>query len=317
MLRTTSPTSLELCSRRSEGNDASCLLKTINLSGRILFWFFCLKTWILSLKKVEFSLSILYYLYIIIYSISLLSLVYFTQVEEVILYYFIYFSIILNTVELKSDSFITEAKCIGKDPRSLQDRLQELPEQHWEETGPTRHGKPVLRTQDGSGRTKSPTGTAALFLPRVYQTRRSSNSTRRWWLVASRHLVGVWPERLPQKPPCEDRPGKGKLRGGPAGRESTEADPRQSALHSFSLQVHLACRHTQRRLLPVQPPHHWLLPAGGVGRRHRPAGGWDHRSDLTPENLRSSPRGWACGCLWADVVSCLQIIFGRLPGTRN
>lgn len=122
--------------------------------------------------------------------------------------------------------------------------------------------------------------------------------------MASRHLVGVWPERLPQKPSCEDGPGKGKLRGGPAGRESTEADPRQSALHSLSLQVHLACRHTQRRLLPVQPPHHWLLPAGGVGRRHRPAGGWDHRSDLTPENLRSDvcELTWSLACrLYSDV----------------
>ena len=48
--------------------------------------------------------------------------------------------------------FSTAADCAGEDPGSLQDRIQELPEQHGEEAGPARHGKPLLRTQDGSGR---------------------------------------------------------------------------------------------------------------------------------------------------------------------
>lgn len=45
----------------------------------------------------------------------------------------------------------TEADSAGKDPGCLQDRLQELSEQHREETGPARDGKSVLRAQDGSG----------------------------------------------------------------------------------------------------------------------------------------------------------------------
>lgn len=108
--------------------------------------------------------------------------------------------------------------------------------------------------------------------------------------MASHPSIGVWPERFPQKPSREDGHDKGKLRGGPAGWESTEADPRQSAVHPLSLQVHLACCHTQRCLLPVQPPHHWLLPAGGVGWCHRSARGWDHRSDSNAVNT-ASPAG--------------------------
>lgn len=45
----------------------------------------------------------------------------------------------------------TETDCTGKDPGCLPDWLQELSEQHGEETGPARDGKSLLRTQDGSG----------------------------------------------------------------------------------------------------------------------------------------------------------------------
>lgn len=49
----------------------------------------------------------------------------------------------------------TAADSAGKDPGCLQDWLQELPEQHGEETGPARDGKSLLWTQDGSGKTHS------------------------------------------------------------------------------------------------------------------------------------------------------------------
>ena len=38
-----------------------------------------------------------------------------------------------------------------QDSGRLPDRLQELPEQHGEEAGPTGDGEPLLRTQDGTG----------------------------------------------------------------------------------------------------------------------------------------------------------------------
>lgn len=49
---------------------------------------------------------------------------------------------------------VTAANGTGKDPWRLQNRLQELPEQHREETGPSGDRKPLLWTQNGSG--KSP-----------------------------------------------------------------------------------------------------------------------------------------------------------------
>lgn len=49
---------------------------------------------------------------------------------------------------------VTAANGTGKDPWRLQNRLQELPEQHREETGSSGDRKPLLWTQNGSG--KSP-----------------------------------------------------------------------------------------------------------------------------------------------------------------
>lgn len=49
----------------------------------------------------------------------------------------------------------TAADGAGKDPGRVQDWLQELPEQHGEETGPAGHGKSLLWKKDGSGETHS------------------------------------------------------------------------------------------------------------------------------------------------------------------
>lgn len=50
---------------------------------------------------------------------------------------------------------ITASDRTGKDPWRLQDRIQELTEQHGKETGPSCHGESLLRTQDGSGLTRN------------------------------------------------------------------------------------------------------------------------------------------------------------------